>query len=127
MNFKKININKTLIYFLLSHLVIWTLIPSISNNNLPLDTIEHLAWASDYQLGYGKHPPLVAWVLGFFFSIFSNQDWAYYFLSQLFVIFSLDIGIFEKMLFLSKRSHKMRLLSIDPKLLLTFIIFTYVY
>jgi len=94
MNFKKVNINKTLIYFLLSHLVIWTLIPSISNNNLPLDTIEHLAWASDLQLGYGKHPPLVAWVLGFFFNIFSNQDWAYYFLSQLFVIFSFFI-VFE--------------------------------
>ena len=94
MNIKKININKTLIYFLLFHLIIWTLVPSISNNNLPLDTIEHLAWASDLQLGYGKHPPLVAWVLSFFYSIFSNQDWAYYFLSQLFIIFSFFI-VFE--------------------------------
>ena len=85
MNIKKINVDKILIMFLLSHISIWTFIPSISNNNLPLDTIEHLAWASDLQLGYGKHPPMVAWVLEFFYQIFGKQDWAYYFLSQLFV------------------------------------------
>ncbi len=85
MNIKKNNVDKILILFLLSHISIWTFIPSISNNNLPLDTIEHLAWASDLQLGYGKHPPMVAWVLEFFYQIFGKQDWAYYFLSQLFV------------------------------------------
>ena len=85
MNVKKINVYKTLILFLLSHIFIWTFIPSISNNNLPLDTIEHLAWASDLQFGYGKHPPLSAWVLEIFYQIFGKQDWAYYFLSQLFV------------------------------------------
>ena len=82
------NINRNLRIFLFVHLVIWTLIPTISNFNLPLDTIEHLAWSTDLQFGYGKHPPIVAWVLRFFYEIFGNQDWAYYFLSQIFVIFS---------------------------------------
>ena len=85
MKVQKINVNKVLILFLFSHIFIWTLIPSISNTNLPLDTIEHLAWASDLQFGYGKHPPMVAWVLEIFYQIFGNQDWVYYFLSQLFV------------------------------------------
>ena len=86
MQIKKKVINKNLTIFLFAHLIIWTLIPSISNTNLPLDTIEHLAWASDLEFGYGKHPPLVAWVLEVFYQIFGSQDWAYYLLSQIFVI-----------------------------------------
>ena len=69
MEVKKINVNKTLIFFLFVHLIIWTLIPSISNNNLPLDTIEALAWASDIQWGYTKHPPLSALFAGLTFKI----------------------------------------------------------
>ena len=43
-------LNKILITFFifaLSHLIIWTLIPSLTNKNLPLDTIETLAWGSN--------------------------------------------------------------------------------
>ena len=83
---KKININKALIFFLFSHLIIWTLVPSISNTNLPLDTIEALAWGNNIDWGYNKHPPLSAWFVEAFYQIFRNQDWAYYFLSQLFVV-----------------------------------------
>ena len=86
MEAKKINIKKTLIFFLFAHLIIWTLIPSVSNNNLPLDTIEALAWGSDLSWGYNKHPPLSAWFTEVFYQIFGNQDWAYYFLSQIFVV-----------------------------------------
>ena len=45
--------------FLFSHAIIWTLIPSLSNINLPLDTIEALAWSSNLQWGFLKHPPIV--------------------------------------------------------------------
>ena len=82
----KNNINKTLIFFLFAHLFIWTLVPSISNINLPLDTIEALAWGSNLDWGYNKHPPFSAWVVEVFYQIFGNQDWTYYFLSQLFVV-----------------------------------------
>jgi len=80
------NANKTLIIFLIAHLIIWTLVPSISNHNLPLDTIEALAWGSNLDWGYNKHPPLSAFAVAVFYEIFGNQDWAYYFLSQLFVV-----------------------------------------
>ena len=86
--FKKKNISNLLILFFGVHLVLWTLTPSISNTNLPLDTIEHLAWGSNLDWGFNKHPPLVAVVLEFFYQIFGNQDWSYYFLSQIFIIFS---------------------------------------
>ena len=86
MLFKKNNIHKILISFLFAHLFIWTLIPSISNTNLPLDTIEALAWSTNLDWGYNKHPPLSAWFVELFYQIFKSQDWAYYFLSQLFVV-----------------------------------------
>ena len=84
----KKNTSNLFTYFLLAHIFLWTLAPSISNKNLPLDTIEHLAWASNLDWGFEKHPPLVAFVLNIFFKIFGNQDWSYYFLSQLFLIIS---------------------------------------
>jgi len=88
----KINdINKVLTYFLLAHVFIWTLVPAISNNNLPLDTIEALAWGSNLQWGYYKHPPLSAFAVKIIYQIFSNNDWAYYFLSQLFVVLAFFI------------------------------------
>ena len=79
-------INRLFHYFLLTHLVIWTLIPSITNHNLPLDTIEALAWGSNLDWGFDKHPPLSALAVEIFYKIFGPQDWVYYLLSQLFVI-----------------------------------------
>ena len=88
---KQGQISKFFVIFLFAHASIWTIIPTLANSNLPLDTIEVLAWASDIQLGYIKHPPLSAWFTGLVFKIFSNQDWVYYLLSQLFVVLSFII------------------------------------
>ncbi len=81
----KKNISKIYFLFLFSHLVMWTLIPFISNGNLPLDTIEALAWGSKLDWGYNKHPPLSAFAVEVFYSFFGRSDWAYYLLSQVFV------------------------------------------
>ena len=81
----KKNISNNFVIFLFLHLVIWTLVPALSNVNLPLDTIEALAWGSNLDWGFNKHPPLSAFVVEIFYQIFGNQDWAYYFLSQIFV------------------------------------------
>ena len=86
MQIKKNDLNKIFLLFLFAHLFAWTLIPSVSNNNLPLDTIEALAWGSNLSWGYNKHPPFSAWSTEVFYQIFGNQDWAYYFLSQIFVV-----------------------------------------
>jgi len=80
------NINNLFFIFTLSHLIIWTAVPSLTNNNLPLDTIEALAWGSNLDWGFNKHPPLIAFFPEVFFQIFGSQDWAYYLLSQIFVI-----------------------------------------
>jgi 4-amino-4-deoxy-L-arabinose transferase-like glycosyltransferase len=74
--------------FVTTHLIFWTLIPSLTNQNLPLDTIEALAWGSNLDWGFNKHPPMSAFFPEVFFQIFGSQDWAYYLLSQIFVVIS---------------------------------------
>ena len=53
---------------------------------MPLDTIEVLAWGSNLDWGFNKHPPMSAFFPEVFFQIFGSQDWVYYLLSQIFVI-----------------------------------------
>ena len=84
----KKNITKIFFIFLLTHTFLWTIIPSISNQNLPLDTIEALAWASNIDWGFSKHPPFSAFVISAIYFIFGSNDWAYYFLSQICVVIS---------------------------------------
>jgi 4-amino-4-deoxy-L-arabinose transferase-like glycosyltransferase len=86
MNVLNRNINNIFFIFALSHLLIWTLVPSLTNKNLPLDTIEALAWGSNLDWGFNKHPPMSAFFPEVFFQIFGAQDWAYYLLSQVFVL-----------------------------------------
>ena len=81
----KKNITKIFYLFLFSHLLIWTLVPSISNMNLPLDTVEALAWGSNLDWGFNKHPPFSAFAVETFYLIFGSNDWSYYLLSQIFV------------------------------------------
>ena len=84
----KKNITKIFYLFLFSHLFLWTLIPSISNTNLPLDTIEALAWGSNLDWGFSKHPPFSAFLINLVYFTFGQNDWAYYFLSQICLIIS---------------------------------------
>ena len=87
----KRKINELFYIFITLHLILWTLIPTITNHNLPLDTIEALAWGSNLDWGFNKHPPASAFFVEIFYQIFGSQDWAYYFLSQIFVIVSFFI------------------------------------
>ena len=82
------NIDNLFYIFVTSHLIFWTLIPTVTNHNLPLDTIEALAWGSNLDWGFNKHPPMSAFFPEVFYQIFGSQDWVYYLLSQIFVIIS---------------------------------------
>ena len=88
MQIRKKNINNFFYIFVTTHLVLWTLIPTLTNNNLPLDTIEALAWGSNLDWGFNKHPPMSAFLVEIFYQIFGPQDWAFYLLSQICVIIS---------------------------------------
>ena len=112
------NINNVFYIFVLSHLIFWTLIPSLTNHNLPLDTIEALAWGSNLDWGFNKHPPMSAFFLEIFYKVFGPQDWVYYLLSQIFVIIS-----FYYVLKFSKEILNNNLLSLISVLLIEAIYF----
>ena len=114
----KNNIPNLFYIFITTHLILWTLIPSLTNNNLPLDTIEHLAWGSNLDWGFNKHPPAVAFFLEVFYQIFGPQDWAYYLLSQIFVIIAF-IVVFK----FAEELFKNKILSLVSVLLLEGIYF----
>jgi uncharacterized membrane protein len=72
--------------FALTHLVLWTLIPSLSNQNLPLDVIEGYAWGKEWLIGTHKHPPMQAWILESIFHLTGRVKWAPYLTSQIAIV-----------------------------------------
>ncbi len=118
MTYNKRNINNIYYIFIIAHLIFWTLVPTLTNQNLPLDTIEALAWGSNLDWGFNKHPPMSAFFPEVFYQIFGSQDWAYYLLSQIFVIIS-----FYYVFKFSKEILKNDLLSLISVLLIESIYF----
>ena len=102
---KKKNISLVFNLFLLTHLIVWTLVPFLSNKNLPLDVIEALAWGSNLDWGFEKHPPLSAFFSEIFYQIFGRQDWAYYLLSQIFIVLSFVVVFKLAKEFLKNQVH----------------------
>ena len=84
----KKNISNLFYIFVFAHLLIWTLVPSLTNHNLPLDIIEALAWGSNLDWGFNKHPPMSAFLPELIYQIFGPKDWAYYLLSQICIVVS---------------------------------------
>jgi 4-amino-4-deoxy-L-arabinose transferase-like glycosyltransferase len=74
---------RLVVLFIVAHTVIWTLVPLIVRwpGALWDDMLENYAWAQEWQLGYYKHPPFYAWIVGLWFQIFPRAEWAYYLLS----------------------------------------------
>tara|TARA_B110000971_G_scaffold2244_1_gene2515 strand:+ start:1630 stop:3012 length:1383 start_codon:yes stop_codon:yes gene_type:complete len=101
----KKNISLVFNLFLLTHLIVWTLVPFLSNKNLPLDVIEALAWGSNLDWGFEKHPPLSAFFSEIFYQIFGRQDWAYYLLSQIFIVLSFVVVFKLAKEFLKNQVH----------------------
>ena len=118
MSLNKNNIQNLFYIFITTHLIVWTLIPTLTNNNLSLDVIEALAWGSNLDWGFNKHPPGSAFFPEMMFQIFGAQDWAYYLLSQIFVVIAF-IVVFK----FSEEFFKDKTLSLISVLLLEGILF----
>jgi 4-amino-4-deoxy-L-arabinose transferase-like glycosyltransferase len=61
-----------------------------SSQDLNADLGEMIIWTRELALGYSKHPPLLAWILWGWFSVFPLAEWAYYLLAAI----TLSAGIF---------------------------------
>ena len=71
--FKIQYINKLFTIFIFVHLIVWVLVPTLTNKNLPLDTIEALAWSSDLDWGYYKHPQQALFLLKLYIKFLSQM------------------------------------------------------
>lgn len=65
------------------HVVLWTLICTLTQPNLPLDMVEMTFWGEQWQLGYHKHPPLPAWIAAAVWQLGNHSPWLMYLTSQL--------------------------------------------
>jgi Dolichyl-phosphate-mannose-protein mannosyltransferase len=65
---------------LAGYMAVWSLYGAIakSSQDIHFDMGEMVAWSREVGLGTPKHPPLPAWLVRAWFSIFPLADWSYY-------------------------------------------------
>ena len=65
------------------HVMAWVLAHGVADTNLDsyADMLENYAWSQAWDWGTHKHPPFFAWVVGAWFAVFPQTDWAYRLLS----------------------------------------------
>src|SRR5258708_6275975 len=71
---------RTMVAVLACYFAVWSLYAAIakSSQDVHPDMGEFVAWSREAGFGTPKHPPLGAWLLRAWFSVFPREDWAYY-------------------------------------------------
>lgn len=69
--------------FLTGHVVVWTLLATLTQANIPEETLGLLTAGQSPAWGYFDQPPLPVWVMTFCSSIFAPAAWPAYLLAQL--------------------------------------------
>jgi 4-amino-4-deoxy-L-arabinose transferase-like glycosyltransferase len=72
--------DRVMILVLLGYVAIWTLYGAIAkgSQDVHFDMGEIVAWSREPAWGTPKHPPLSAWLVKAWFTVFPLEDWAYY-------------------------------------------------
>jgi hypothetical protein len=70
---------------LVGYALVWSLYGVLAkgSQDVHVDMGEMLAWSREPALGTPKHPPLAAWLVGFWFSVMPRTDWTYYLLAMI--------------------------------------------
>jgi 4-amino-4-deoxy-L-arabinose transferase-like glycosyltransferase len=71
---------RTVLALLAAYAAIWSIYGAIakSSQDIHFDMGEMIAWSREVTFGTPKHPPLPAWLVRAWFSVFPLEDWAYY-------------------------------------------------
>ncbi|XXK23043.1 glycosyltransferase family 39 protein [Arenicellales bacterium nBUS_48] len=69
--------------FAITHVLLWTLVPSLSRHELDSDSMMHFAWGQEWMGSYHLHPPVLPWIVAGFLKVFGISNWTYNFLTQL--------------------------------------------
>jgi 4-amino-4-deoxy-L-arabinose transferase-like glycosyltransferase len=73
---------RTAAQLLVAYVGVWTLYGVLAKGSQDVhsDMGEAFVWSREPAFGYAKHPPLSAWVVKVWFTVFPLGDWAYYLL-----------------------------------------------
>lgn len=77
------NYHFKLTIFILTHIVVWTVLPSILFCKLHVNAIDNYACGVEFQMGYYKHPPFSSWIIGLWFKIFPVNNFFFFLLEQI--------------------------------------------
>jgi hypothetical protein len=71
---------RTVLALLAAYAAVWSLYGAIakSSQDIHFDMGEMVAWSREVTFGTPKHPPLPAWLVRAWFSVFPLEDWSYY-------------------------------------------------
>ncbi|MEJ6005422.1 glycosyltransferase family 39 protein [Paucibacter sp. AS339] len=72
--------------FMAFHLVLWTVLASLSHRAPPWDNVEQLVWQQSLEWGYYKHPPFPTWWVYGWTSLLGRSMWVTFFAAQLSVV-----------------------------------------
>src|SRR5213076_2304981 len=69
---------------LIGFVALWTIYGVVAkgSQDIHFDMGEAVAWSREPALGTPKHPPLSAWLVKAWFTVFPLADWAYYLLAM---------------------------------------------
>jgi hypothetical protein len=72
--------DRTAFAVLVGYVAVWSLYGVIakSSQDIHFDMGEAVVWGHESLAGTPKHPPLSAWLVRLWFSVFPQADWAYY-------------------------------------------------
>lgn len=76
-----VGVKTLLMSFFCLYALTWTFLPLSVNTTLNRDTIQILYWGLEWQPGFFKHPPLIAWLSEIAFRLFGARDIVVYGLS----------------------------------------------
>jgi 4-amino-4-deoxy-L-arabinose transferase-like glycosyltransferase len=103
---------------LAAYCAVWTLygVLAKSSQDVNYDMAELVGWSREPALGYVKHPPLAAWVVRAWFTLFPVEDWAYYLLAMTSATLALWLAwrLFAGFLDAEKRVVALALLTFVP-------------
>jgi len=68
---------------LVTHVLVWTILPALTQPNVPSETLELLSLGQTPAWGYPEQPPMAVWLAGAACAISSPSVWPAYFLAQL--------------------------------------------
>ena len=85
---------RAVVWLLTAYCAAWSLYGALAkgSQDVHFDMGEMVAWSRDAGIGTVKHPPLGAWLVGAWFKIFPQADWAYYVFAMVLATFALWVA-----------------------------------